>query len=141
MLEQTETASCQTGWQGILALKSSGDRGEILGPLHKREFRFLIPLRGDRHLVHRGAARPVLDLASTCPLFFRERIIREEAAKEKVFLLDLGYRKAGFPGRFWDLYLQAVKGFRKKLLILLTNLKISESRKDLWRTAESNLVL
>lgn len=75
------------------------------------------------------------------PFFFRERIIREEAAKEKVFLLDLGYRKAGFPGRFWDLYLQAVKGFRKKLSILLTNLKISESRKDLWRTAESNLVL
>jgi hypothetical protein len=105
MLEVVDTVSRHTGKRGIWVLDRGGDRGEILRPLLKRGLHFLIRLRGDRHLIHQGMAQPVLDLASTCPLLYRESIIREEGTKEKVYLLEFGFRKVRLPGRPEDLYL------------------------------------
>jgi len=140
MLEVIDTVSRHTGKRGIWVLDRGGDRGEILRPMLKREVHFLIRLRGDRHLIHRGMAQPVLDLASTCPLLYRESIIREEGTKEKVYLLEFGSRKVRLPGRPEDLSLVVVKGFGEKPLMLLTNVKIRGSRRDLWRMVESYLV-
>jgi hypothetical protein len=140
MLEVIDTVSRHTEKRGIWVLDRGGDRGEILRPLLQREFHFLIRLRGDRHLIHRGAAQPVLDLASTCPLLYQERVVREEGTKEKVYFLQFGFRKVRLPGRSEDLYLIVVKGFGEKPLMLLTNVKITGSRKDLWRMVESYLM-
>jgi hypothetical protein len=140
MLEVIDTVSRHTGKRGIWVLDRGGDRGEILRPLLKRELHFLIRLRGDRHLVHRGIAQPVLDLASTCPMLSMERVVREEGTKEKVYFLEFGFRKVRLPGRSEDLYLVVVKGFGEKPLMLLTNVKITGSRKDLWRMVESYLM-
>lgn len=56
---------------------------------------------------------------------------REERTKEKVFLLEFGFRKVRLPGRPEDLYLVVVKVFGEKPLMLLTNVKIMGSRRDL----------
>ena len=140
MLEVVDTVSRHTGKRGIWVLDRGGDRGEILRPLLKRELQFLIRLRGDRHLLHRGIAQPVLDLASSCPRLYLERVVREEGTKEKVYFLEFGFRKVRLPGRGEDLYLVVVKGFGEKPLMLLTNVKITGSRKELWRMVESYLV-
>jgi hypothetical protein len=68
-----------------------------------------------------------------------ERVVREEATKEKVYFLQFGFRKVRLPGRNEDLYLVVVKGFGEKPLMLLTNVKITRSRKELWRMVESYL--
>jgi hypothetical protein len=140
MLEVVDTVSRHTGKRGIWVLDRGGDRGEILRPLLKRELHFLIRLRGDRHLVHRGICRPVVDLASSCPMLYMERVVREEGTKEKVYFLQFGFRKVRLPGRSENLHLVVVKGFGEKPLMLLTNLKLTGSRKDLWRIVESYLM-
>ncbi|HUV06382.1 MAG TPA: transposase, partial [Spirochaetia bacterium] len=140
MLEVIDIVSRHAGKRGIWVLDRGGDRGEILRPMLKRELHFLIRLRGDRHLIHRGLAQPVLNLASTCPLPYRESIIREEGTKEKVFLLEFGFPKVRLLGCPEDLYLVVVKGFGEKPLMLLTNVKITGSRRDLWRMVESYLM-
>ena len=140
MLEEVDTVSRHTGKRGIWVLDRRGDRGEVLRPLRKRELHSLIRLRGDRHLIHRGVAKPVLNLASTCPLLYLERVVREEGTKEKVYFLQFGFRKVRLPDRPEDLYLVVVKGFGEKLLMLLTNLKLTGSRQDLWRMVESYLM-
>jgi hypothetical protein len=127
MLEVIDTVSRHTGKRGIWVLDRGGDRGEILRPLLKRELHFLIRLRGDRHLVHRGILMLVLDLALSCPMLSMERVVREEGTKEKVYFLQFGFRKVRLPGRSEDLYLVVVKGF-------------AGSRKDLWRMVESYLM-
>jgi len=140
MLEVVDTVSRHTEKRGIWVLDRGGDRGEILRPLLKRQLHFLIRLRGDRHLVHGGMENSALDLASTCPLLYRERIVREEGTKEKVYFLEFGFRRVRLPGRPEDLYLVVVKGFREKPLMLLMNVKIAGSRRDLWRMVESYLL-
>ena len=75
MLEVIDTVSRQSGKRGIWVLDRGGDRGEILRPLRKRQLQFLIRLRGDRHLIHRGVSRPVLELAASCPMLYMERVV------------------------------------------------------------------
>jgi hypothetical protein len=135
-----DTVSRHTGKRGIWVLDRGGDRGEILRPLLKRELHFLIRLRGDRHLVHRGISLPVVDLAAACPMLYMERVVREEGTKEKVYFLEFGFRKVRLPGRNEDLYLVVVKGFGEKAQLLLANVKITGSRKELWQMVESYLM-
>jgi hypothetical protein len=140
MLEVVDTVSRHTEKRGIWVLDRGGDRGEILRPLLKRGLHFLIRLRGDRHLIPGGMEKSVLDLASSCPLLYRERIVREEGTKEKVYFLEFGFRRVRLPGRLEDLYLVVVKGLGEKPLMPLTNVKITGSRRDLWRMVENYLV-
>jgi hypothetical protein len=90
MLEMIDTVPHLTGKRGIWVLDRGSDRGEILRPFLKEEVHSLIRLLGDRHLIHRGGGGAVLDLASSCPVLYLERVIREQGTKEKLYFLKFG---------------------------------------------------
>lgn len=115
------------------------DRGRIFDGLLERKARFVIRLKANRTLKFRGHPRQVLDLARGCPLWYRERIVKEGKEGEKSYLLQFGFRAVKLPGRPDELSLVVVTGFGEEPLMLLTNLQVRKSRRSLWTIVQSYL--
>jgi hypothetical protein len=139
ILKAVETVSSRTAGRGIWVLDRGGDRREIIVPLLRWKCRFLIRLRGDRHLVVRRSKRSVEEIAAQCRRAYRETIIKETQEGEKIYHLDFGGCVVRFPDFDQKLYLVVVDGFGEKPLLLLTTMPIKRSRKSLWRVVESYL--
>jgi len=81
----------------------------------------------------------VLELAMTCALPYAERIVKQEKGKETIYDLQFGARAVKLPGHSQPLTLVVVRGFGQEPLMLLTDLRVTRSRKSLWRILESYL--
>ena len=129
------------GWQcrrgGQWVLDRGGDSREINDHLLDEELQFIIRSKGQGHLIYRGRKDSVYNLALRCPLFYRERVVREEGKREKIYFLEFGSRPVKLPGRKERLYLAVVRGFGQEPMMLLTNQRVKKSRKSLWRIVES----
>ena len=68
-----------------------------------------------------------------------EVVIKETSSGEKVYDLEFGARKVRWPGRTELLTLVVVDGLGQNPLMLLTNCKMTPSRKSLWRIVKSYL--
>ena len=66
-------------------------------------------------------------------------VIKEIRSGEKVYDLEFGVRKVRWPGRTELLTLVVVDGLGQNPLMLLTNCKVTRSRKSLWRIVTSYL--
>ena len=75
----------------------------------------------------------------TCPLPYADRIVKEEKGKETIYDLQFGARPVKLPGRSEPLYLVVVRGFGQEPMMLLTNLRVTKSRKSIWGIIESYL--
>lgn len=128
--------SKHTEKRGIWVLDRGGDSREIIDHLLDEELGLIIRSKGDRHLIYRGRKDSVYNLALRCPLFYRERVIREEGKKEKIYFLEFGSRSVKLLGREERLYLVVVRGFGQEPMMLLTNQRVKKSRKSLWRIIE-----
>lgn len=84
--------------RGIWVIDRGGDRENLLHPFLDRKMRFIVRMKGDRHLLYRGRAVAARALAAGCPLPYAEVIVREEEKKEKTYHLEFGYRQVRFPG-------------------------------------------
>lgn len=128
----------KTRKRGLWLLDRGGDRRYLYDYLLPEGLRFVIRLRGDRTLVtdRPAAAR---ELARSCPMVFHEFIAREETSQEKPLCLEVGYRKVRLPGRQAELTLVVVKGFGEEPLMLLTNLRLTRSRKAIWHVVAAYL--
>lgn len=124
---------------GVWVLDRGGDRPELYRHLLKEKLSFLIRIRGDRRLLFRGKMREAVDLASHCSLPYMERIVRQEAGKEKAYKLLLGSCPVRLPGHIEPLSLVVVRGFGQKPLMLLTTLRVTKSRKSHWQIIQSYL--
>lgn len=74
-------------------------------------------------------------MAFGCPMLYRDRAVREEWEKERVYQLEFGFRRDRLPGRSEDLSME-VGRVGEKPLMLLTNIMVKGSRKELrgwWR--------
>jgi hypothetical protein len=76
-------------------------------------------------------------LALSCPLPYAERIVKQEKGKETTYDLQFGARPVKLPGRSELLTLVVVRGFGQIPLMLLTGLRVTRSRKSLWRIEET----
>lgn len=123
--------------RGIWVLDRGGDRRKIIHPLLEEERRFIIRLKGDRHLIYRGRKRSAYEHALACPLPYAERIVKQERGKEKICHLEFGYRPVKLPERKEQLYMVVVRGFGQEPMMLLTNIQVKKSRKVLWEIIES----
>jgi hypothetical protein len=101
--------------------------------------RFVIRLKGDRHLVYRGRRYGAAELAAGCPTHYAEALVRMMEGEEVVCTIEYGYRKVKLPGSGKELYLVAVRGFGQQPMMLLTDLVCSKRRKVLWAVVESYL--
>ena len=63
--------------------------------------------------------------------------IKETSSGEKVYDLEFGARKVGLPGRTEPLTLVVVDGLGQNPLMLLTNRRVTRSRKSQWRIVKS----
>jgi len=117
--------------RGIYVIDRGGDRGKLLYPLLDRRLRFIIRLVGKRrHLIYRGKAVYPEDLGDRCPMLYRERVVREEGGKEKIYQVEYGYRKVRLPGRDEVLTLVIIKGYGREPIFLLTNVEVARSRRS-----------
>ncbi len=125
--------------KGIWVMDRGGDREYLFDHMLNNRLSFLVRLTKRRGLIYRGRAHPVLELASTCPLPYAERIVKQEKGKETIYDLQFGARYVKLPGRSEPLTLVVVRGFGQDPMMLLTDLRVTKSRKSLWRIIESYL--
>jgi hypothetical protein len=148
ILDAIERGAEATGQRGLWVMDRAGDRRRILVPLLDDGRRFLIRLRGDRHLrwpeevekkeTEERKPLSAFELAATCPLPFRETIVRQEPGGEQIWPLRFGARPVRLPDRGRvPLYLVVVEGPWQKPLVLLTTENPGRSRRSHWRLVES----
>jgi hypothetical protein len=119
--------------RGIWVMDRGGDRRNLIEPMLQKGYRFLIRLRGDRHLIWDRRAVLASEIAKGCPCPYAETIVKVDEGREKVYHVEFGFRKVGFPGRKEALGLIVVKGFGAEPMMLLTTEPVRKSRKVLWR--------
>lgn len=125
--------------KGIWVLDRGGDRKDIFDYLLDDQLSFIVRLKKTRDLMYKGEKHPVLDLALTCPLPYADRIVKQEKGKETIYDLQFGARPVKLPGRSEPLALVVVRGFGQIPLMLLTDLRVTRSRKSLWQILQSYL--
>ena len=92
-----------------------------------------------RHLISGPQRKSVQKWADGCRRQYRDVVVKETSSGEKVYRLEFGFRKVRWPARTEPLYLVVVDGLGPNPLILLTNRKVTRSRKSQWRVVESYL--
>jgi hypothetical protein len=134
LLAIIQTIAAASAQRGIYVLDRGGDRRELLEALLHQGLRFIIRLKGDRHLVLRGRARRARDLAQGVRMQYAETVVREAGGGEKKVHLEYGFRRVKWPGRrAEELTLVVVRGFGSEPLLLLTNVAVTNSRRSLWQ--------
>jgi hypothetical protein len=133
ILTVMDKVSVATRKRGIWVIDRAGDRRNLIVPMLKRGYRFLIRLIGNRHLIWSGREMLAEDIAKDCPMLYAETIVRVDDGKEKVYQLEFGYRNVMFPGREESLWLLVVRGFGREPMMLLTTEQLRRSRKVLWQ--------
>lgn len=123
--------------RGLWVIDRGGDRKNLIVPMLKRQYRFLIRLIGNRHLIWSGKEMLAEDIAKDCLMPYAETIVKVDDGKEKVYQLEFGYRNVKFPGREESLGLLVVRGFGKDPMMLLTTEPLRKSRKVLWRLVKA----
>ena len=116
-----------------------GDRSKIMKVLLNHGHRFVFRQRGDRHLISGHQRKSVREWADGCRRRYREMMIKETSSGEKVYDLEFGAQKVRLPGRTEPLTLVVVDGLGQNPLMLLTNRKVTRSRKSQWRIVKSYL--
>ena len=90
ILRAVEAVAEASGGRGIWVIDRGGDRRKVLVPLLEAQRRFVIRLRGDRHLLVDGQARSAFEIAASCRLPYRESVVRQEPGGEQVWPLRFG---------------------------------------------------
>ena len=139
ILKAIGRVSKATQGRGVWVIDAGGDRKKILKVLLNQGLRFVVRQRGDRHLISGRQRKSVQEWAAGCRRQHREVVVKETSSGEKVYRLEFGFRKVRWPGRTEALYLVVVDGLGPNPLILLTNRKVTRSRKSQWRVVESYL--
>ena len=140
ILKAIDLVSEYTGTRGIWVIDRGGDREMLYKPMIKAGRRFIIRLRGDRHLLFGRQKKAALELARKCSCMYRDTVVRQIDGKEKVHRIQYGYRKVRLPfAPDSILYMVVIKGFGEKPLMLLTTEPLARSRKSLHRILRAYL--
>lgn len=125
--------------KGTWVIDRGGDRDYLFDYMLDNQLSFLVRMKKNRDLIYRAKAHPIGELAMTCPLPYADRIVKQEKGKETIYDLQFGARPVKLPGRSKPLYLVVVRGFGQEPMMLLTDLRVTKSRKSIWGIIESYL--
>lgn len=139
ILRGIDAVAAHVGRCGLWVMDRGGDRINLFGPILERNYRFLFRLVGNRHVVHKGKTLRAEQVARTCPMRHAKPIVHLENGKEKVRILQFGFRKVHLPGHPEPLNLLVIHGFGAQPLMLLTNEPLTQSFKCLWRMVRAYL--
>lgn len=124
ILKAIEAVVRHIGSKGIWAMDRGGDRGRLLEGLLDKGLRFVIRLRGDRHLVCDGEKKGVKKIALGCCCKDVRRVEIEKDGVKKTRRLFLGSEGVYLPGRSESLTIVVIKGYGEEPMMLLTNLDV-----------------
>jgi len=133
LLTVMEQVARATKKRGLWVIDRGGDRRNLVVPMLKKQYRFLIRLVGNRYLLWAGKEVLASELAKDCPSLYAETVVKVDDGKEKVYHIEFGYRNVKFPEREEALGLLVVRGFGQEPMMLLTTEPLRKSRKVLWR--------
>ena len=139
LLKAVGRVSKATRGRGVWVIDAGGDRKKILEVLLNQGLDFVVRQRGDRHVFSGRQKKSVQEWAQGCRRQHREVVIKQTKSGEKVYALEFGFRKVRWPGRTEPLSVVVVDGLGPNPLMLLTNRKVTRSRKSQWRVVESYL--
>jgi len=137
ILSVIKMVASATKKRGLWVIDRGGDRRNLMVPMLKNQYRFLIRLVGHRYLSWSGREVLAGDLAQSCPLLYDETVVKVDDGKEKVYHVEFGYRKVKLPERPEELGLLVIRGFGSEPMMLLTTEPLRKSRKVLWRLVRS----
>jgi len=132
IMRAVDAVRAHVGGRGVWVIDRGGDRINLFDPLLDRGARFLVCLRGDRHLVYSSLTLPALQVARGCRCTQRRVITRIRNEREEVLELSYGFRKVRLPERTEPLYLLVIHGFGEEPLMLLTTELLRASQRCLW---------
>lgn len=92
ILRAIQAVAEATDERGLWVMDRGGDRRRLLVPLLRSGRRFLIRLRGDRHLLADGVTKSAFEIAAACRLPYREAVVRQEPGGEQIWPLHFGAR-------------------------------------------------
>lgn len=128
-----DTVSKATEGRGIWVMDRGGDRIKLYKALIERGLDFIFRLVGNRDLIYRGQRRLAEKIADSTPLPYAETIVRKNPdGTQTIKTLEFGYRRVKLPGLSKQLYMVVVKGFGKKLTLILTTVEVGKNRKSIW---------
>lgn len=132
ILAAVDTVRAHTARRGVWVVDRGGDRINLFKPLLDRGARFLVRLRGDRHLVFNGKTLSACEVAQGCVCKHRKPIVRMREGREERLELSFGFRRVKLPGRPETLYLLVIHGFGQEPLMLLTTEPLRATHRCLW---------
>jgi hypothetical protein len=127
------------GDRGILVIDRGGDRERLLYPFLREKRRFMVRLVGNRNVEYRGELKLASAVAARCPMYYVERVVREENRREKVYHLEYGFVRVRLPEADKELTMVVVKGFGAQPMMLLTNVEVVRSRRSCWFVVQAYL--
>jgi hypothetical protein len=137
ILKALEVLSTHIEDRGIYVIDRGGDRGILIRTLLDGEKRFLIRLKGDRHLIYKGTVIETKLLAEGIPNRTPRWCSKRKRGRRRYIRVAYGVRKVKLPGRRERLFLLVVKGLGAEPLMLLTNVELRNKRQVLWRMVEA----
>jgi len=123
--------------RGIWVMDRGGDRINLFEPLLDRGARFLVRLRGDRHLLYNGTTMLAADVARGCRRTHRKTISRVRDGREETLELSFGFRRVRLPERPEPLSLLVIHGFGQEPLMLLTTETLRKTQRCLWHWVQA----
>jgi hypothetical protein len=132
ILAAVDAVRAHTGNRGVWVIDRGGDRINLFKPLLERGARFLVRLRGDRHLVFNHKTLPAREVAQGCVCKHRKPVVRMRDGREERLELAFGFRRVSLPECPQTLYLLVIHGFGQEPLMLLTTEPLRASHRCLW---------
>lgn len=132
ILRAVRDVSRVVGNRGIYVIDRGGDREKLFYPFLRQRRRFIVRLLGNRNVVYRGELILASAVAVRCPMWFAERVVREENGREKSYHLEYGFVRVRLPEAEEELAMVVVKGFGAEPMMLLTNVAVVRSRRSCW---------
>lgn len=127
ILKAVESVVLHIGNRGIWTMDRGGDRGKLLEKFLEKGLKFVIRLKGDRHLEYDGGKKcSVKKIVNRLSCTHVRKIEIEKNGAKEVKSLSLGNKAVYLPGHREPLTLVVVKGYGEKPMMLLTNLDVSK---------------
>lgn len=137
IIRAVRTVSIGVGNKGIWLIDRGGDRRQLYDYFLTQGCRFIIRLKGDRHLVYRGKRILARELSCNCSLPYRDVLIRESDHGEKRYDIAYGFCPVQLPDIPVPLYMVVIAGFGTDPMMLLTNIPMRKNRSVLSWVVES----
>lgn len=134
-----DSVSSHVGAKGIYAIDRGGDRGKLYEKFLEKgkAKRFVIRLKKNRDLIHRGFKKNCHQLATALPCPHEAVMIKYEDGKERQTTVFYNAVAIRLPGHDAPLFLVVAKGFSKEPMMLLTSCAVNmKDRESIWRIVE-----